>query len=543
MPNYLVNPTVNPSYVPIPVGAGGSLQDAYDGGSVIDLSAIQGAVVIRDAAIPIGTLLTVQDSGGLTTYFSISPASIIAGNWTFSSNTLQHTGGVATAGTVKGRDDTTGRDLVLTGGDASVGDGGDVIVHGGANAGGVRGGIDIGFSDTSEVLFGGSPGGTGATVQFLGPVTTWVSLVEDTTAGFRAYQRTVVGGTGASVTYTAGQGAVASGATAGGQGGNGIFSGARGGDGTAGLAPGNGGTGTLMGGLPGVRNGFGSANGGGAVVDGAAGVGGGSNGQVLIGTTNALSVGIGRSGITTTVTGNFTTTGGVLSIYGTGGTCQIGATGGSAFLINSTGVVGISTIGGNVQIAGWSGGNYAQLESYGGVIGMRVEGSSGNVEFGPGNNVTVTFSSPIVGDLDFVKETTHVIRVRTSTTAATAGGALQIQSGNGNGAAGGAMSVDVGTGTSAATLSLGNSNAGEILIGRASASSKIGFFGAAAVIQQTVGAVTNSVTAGGVDGTIADFTDLAVYANDSATIRNDIYQLARSVAQLATAVRNLGLGV
>lgn len=70
----------------------------------------------------------------------------------------------------------------------------------------------------------------------------------------------------------------------------------------------------------------------------------------------------------------------------------------------------------------------------------------------------------------------------------------------------------------------------------------VGFFAATPVAQQTVGAVTNSVTAGGVDGTIANYTDLAVYANDSAAIRNDIYQLARTCAQLATAVRNLGLG-
>jgi hypothetical protein len=70
---------------------------------------------------------------------------------------------------------------------------------------------------------------------------------------------------------------------------------------------------------------------------------------------------------------------------------------------------------------------------------------------------------------------------------------------------------------------------------------KMAWFGAATVAQQTVGAVTNSVTAGGADGTIADYTDLTVYATDAAAIRNDIYQLARSVAQLATMVRNYGL--
>lgn len=71
----------------------------------------------------------------------------------------------------------------------------------------------------------------------------------------------------------------------------------------------------------------------------------------------------------------------------------------------------------------------------------------------------------------------------------------------------------------------------------------IGFFSTTPAAQQTIGAVTNSVTSGGTDGTIANFTDLTIYANDSAAIRNDIYQLARSVTQIATALRAYGLGV
>lgn len=67
--------------------------------------------------------------------------------------------------------------------------------------------------------------------------------------------------------------------------------------------------------------------------------------------------------------------------------------------------------------------------------------------------------------------------------------------------------------------------------------------GVAPVAAQTVGAVTNSVTSGGSDGTIANYTDLTIYANDAAAIRNDIYQLARSVAQCAAALRAFGLGV
>ncbi len=70
----------------------------------------------------------------------------------------------------------------------------------------------------------------------------------------------------------------------------------------------------------------------------------------------------------------------------------------------------------------------------------------------------------------------------------------------------------------------------------------IGFLGAAAAAQQTGGAnVTNNVTSGGTSDTIANYTDLTVYANDATAIRNDIYQLARLVKQDHDALRLYGL--
>lgn len=72
-------------------------------------------------------------------------------------------------------------------------------------------------------------------------------------------------------------------------------------------------------------------------------------------------------------------------------------------------------------------------------------------------------------------------------------------------------------------------------------SQKIGFYNAAPVVQQTQGAITNSVTAGGSTGTIADYSDLTVYANDSAAIRNDIYQLALGLSGCIAALRTYGL--
>lgn len=83
----------------------------------------------------------------------------------------------------------------------------------------------------------------------------------------------------------------------------------------------------------------------------------------------------------------------------------------------------------------------------------------------------------------------------------------------------------------------------EVLRGEASGSAPmIGFLGSAAQLQQASGAnLTNNVASGGTDDTIADFTDLTVYATDAATIRNDIYQLARKLKQVNDALRLYGL--
>lgn len=73
-------------------------------------------------------------------------------------------------------------------------------------------------------------------------------------------------------------------------------------------------------------------------------------------------------------------------------------------------------------------------------------------------------------------------------------------------------------------------------------STTLSFFAATPVVKQTSGAnLTNSVTAGGTDDTIANFTDLTTYANDSAAIRNNIYQLARKLKQINDGLRAYGL--
>jgi hypothetical protein len=70
----------------------------------------------------------------------------------------------------------------------------------------------------------------------------------------------------------------------------------------------------------------------------------------------------------------------------------------------------------------------------------------------------------------------------------------------------------------------------------------IGFLGAVASSQQISGAnLTNSVTAGGTDNTIANYSSLTIYATDAAAIRNNIYQLARKLKQVNDALRVYGL--
>lgn len=73
------------------------------------------------------------------------------------------------------------------------------------------------------------------------------------------------------------------------------------------------------------------------------------------------------------------------------------------------------------------------------------------------------------------------------------------------------------------------------------ATGTVGFFGATGAARVTQAALTNSVTAGGTTGTIANYTDLSVYANDSNAIRNDIYQLSLALANVVTALRSYGL--
>ena len=102
---------------------------------------------------------------------------------------------------------------------------------------------------------------------------------------------------------------------------------------------------------------------------------------------------------------------------------------------------------------------------------------------------------------------------------------------------GGALTAGALTATGASTI---GSGAGvDTAIGNATG--KVGFFGSAGFTVVTQGAITNNVASGGTGGTIDNFTDLTVYANDAATIRNDIYQLSLALANVVGALRSYGL--
>ena len=73
------------------------------------------------------------------------------------------------------------------------------------------------------------------------------------------------------------------------------------------------------------------------------------------------------------------------------------------------------------------------------------------------------------------------------------------------------------------------------------AAAMLSFFGAAASLQSPGSDLNNNVTAGGTTDQIDNFTSLTTYSTDAATIRNDIYQLARKIKLINDALRGYGL--
>lgn len=95
-------------------------------------------------------------------------------------------------------------------------------------------------------------------------------------------------------------------------------------------------------------------------------------------------------------------------------------------------------------------------------------------------------------------------------------------------------------GTQSVNILTGTSPGGTQNLRLGSVGTNISFLGKTPAAVQTQGALTNSVTAGGVTGTIANYA-IVDYTTDSATIRNDIYQLALALQGTIAALRTYGL--
>jgi hypothetical protein len=98
--------------------------------------------------------------------------------------------------------------------------------------------------------------------------------------------------------------------------------------------------------------------------------------------------------------------------------------------------------------------------------------------------------------------------------------------------------------SSVTTVNIANNSSAIRVVNMLPATGKFGIFNATAVVQQSVNTIlVNNVTSGGTLSTIANYTDLNVYANDAAAIRNNFFRLTEKVLKLETALRNYGFAI
>ncbi len=209
----------------------------------------------------------------------------------------------------------------------------------------------------------------------------------------------------------------------------------------------------------------------------------------------------------------------------TGGTITGVAITTSSVNMGGNSIYGNTTVNGNLTLASTSNGTLGQIKTAGGLFsiddlhGYIKVGTSGTLPFTTAVEIAIATNAI---DLALAGTGTQYINRTVGTGAASMGFTT---SGN----ASGFVFYPGNT-----TLAL------QMLI--ASGVIKVGFFAAAPVAQQTVGANVNNVAASGTTGQFDDFTNGSVYATDYAALHATVYQLTRSVAQLTVAVRNFGLG-
>jgi hypothetical protein len=206
-----------------------------------------------------------------------------------------------------------------------------------------------------------------------------------------------------------------------------------------------------------------------------------------------------------------------------------GATGAVA-TINS-----LAPMNGNIVIAGTS--NQLSVGSAGSTVTLSLPSAI----TAPGSLTTTTSlaaTTTVTAGTGLIATTGGIAATGASTINTSGSGTTQI----GNGGTG---AVTIGNSTGNITLPdsvnlvLGSSTGTKI--GTAT-TQLLGFYNKDPVAQQVQGAtLTNNVTAGGSANTLANYTDLTVYGNDAAAIRNDIYQLGQTLKTVVDALRLMGL--
>lgn len=167
--------------------------------------------------------------------------------------------------------------------------------------------------------------------------------------------------------------------------------------------------------------------------------------------------------------------------------------------------------------------------------GILLDASTGNgpISLRAGNSNIVLGSGTSTGTI-YLSQSANSNTIEIGSTKTTTGNTLTVNVGYV-----GAAAADMGT----QNITIGKYNTTSGLVRVLIGGDQLGFFQqTTAQSRQTSGAnLTNNVTSGGVDDTIANFTDLLTYSNSAGTIRNNIYQLARKVKQINDALRLYGL--
>lgn len=162
---------------------------------------------------------------------------------------------------------------------------------------------------------------------------------------------------------------------------------------------------------------------------------------------------------------------------------------------------------------------------------------------GSGAGRSITADSGAVTITNSAANNNNVLEITKSPAGAQSGSVLSVTA-NANATGTAVLITNAGSGLSLSVASGNVLLAGDLELDGAlnHDGTTVGFFNTTPATQPVSAAnLTNNVTSGGTDNVVDNFTDLIVYANDAAAIRNAIYQLARKLKQVNDGLRTLGL--